>query len=182
MERLWMFSVLTGQITDVHWPDSDVSFTASDGTTYMEAVSLYSEDCDGHRGKDVFPFGLLDKDTNDFRVHTGIKGNLPNGGNELTNREALAAFDPRINALPYIYDTFKWEHCVEDGYDLDDAWETGGMGEAGKSVGGGDSGELPRGRATAGGRTIFDKDAPRVPMYGSLQKKLADLKARQMQS
>ncbi|CAN0535641.1 unnamed protein product, partial [Scytosiphon promiscuus] len=38
-----------------------------------------------------------------------------------TNSQALLAFDPRINALPYVYDTFKWAHCKEDGFDLNDA-------------------------------------------------------------
>ena len=121
-----MFSVLSGSVTDFSWPDNDVTYTASDGTTYTESISLYSEECGGHRGKDVFPFGLLEADVNDFTVQTGIKGNVPGGGNVFTNREVLAAFDPRINALPYVYDTFKWTHCEADGFNMDDAWAVGG--------------------------------------------------------
>ena len=62
MERLWMFSVLTGRITDFKWADSDIEITDSDGTTYTESISLYTDSCVGHRGSDVFPFGLLSSD------------------------------------------------------------------------------------------------------------------------
>lgn len=42
----------------------------------------------------------------------------------MTNRDILAALDIRTeNVLPYVYDTFKWDHCLELGYDFDDAWE-----------------------------------------------------------
>lgn len=63
MERLFMFSVLTGQITDVSWPDSD-------STSSSEVVSRYGDTCNGHSGSDVFPFGLLDTDTDGFEVCT----------------------------------------------------------------------------------------------------------------
>lgn len=42
----------------------------------------------------------------------------------LTNREVLAALDASVNMLPYVYDTFKWDHCLEAGVDFDDAWDT----------------------------------------------------------
>ncbi|CAN0199601.1 unnamed protein product, partial [Hapterophycus canaliculatus] len=116
MERLWMYTVLTGKIKDYSWPDSDVTITKPDGTLVSESISLYGDTCEGHRGSDVFPFGLLDTDTDDFE--TGIKG--VGSGNTLTNRELLAAFDPRINSLSYVYDTFKWTHCAEGGLDFDD--------------------------------------------------------------
>ncbi|CAN0192203.1 unnamed protein product [Ectocarpus sp. 13 AM-2016] len=44
-------------------------------------------------------------------------------GNTLTNREALAIMDGRFNMLPYVYDNFKWEHCLDSGIDFDDAWD-----------------------------------------------------------
>ncbi|CAN0329747.1 unnamed protein product, partial [Hapterophycus canaliculatus] len=109
VERLWMYTVLTGQMKDYSWPDSDVTITKRDGTTVSEAISLFGDTCLGHRGSDVFPFGLLDNDSNGFEVIT-----------TLTNRELLAEFDPRVNSLPYVYDTFKWEHCSDDGFDFDD--------------------------------------------------------------
>eukprot|EP00903_Cladosiphon_okamuranus_P016180 g14931.t1 len=123
MERLWMYSVLTGHVTDFTWPDENLSYTDEDGDTVTETVSLYGEDCTGHRGSDVFPFGLLDADEDGFEVKTGIRGNNE-FGNTLSNREALQAFDPRSNSLPYVYDTFKWTHCAADGVDFDAAWET----------------------------------------------------------
>lgn len=30
-----------------------------------------------------------------------------------------------LNMLPYVYDTFKWDHCLEVGVDFDDAWDSG---------------------------------------------------------
>ncbi len=32
--------------------------------------------------------------------------------------------------LPYVYDTFKWPHCLEAGVDFDDAWGTAYSGTA----------------------------------------------------
>ena len=57
------------------------------------------------------------------QVKTGIRGNLAHG-NKLTNREILAAMDVTENMLPYVYDTFKWDHCLEAGYDFDEAYVT----------------------------------------------------------
>lgn len=118
-----MYAVLTGRVTDFTWPDENISYTDEDGSEVSETVSLYGEDCTGHRGSDVFPFGLLDADEDGFTIKTGIRGNNELG-NTLTNREALQAFDPRSNSLPYIYDNFKWTHCADDGVDFDEAWET----------------------------------------------------------
>lgn len=42
----------------------------------------------------------------------------------LTNREVLAALDANINMLPYVYDTFKWDHCLSAGVNFDDAWDS----------------------------------------------------------
>lgn len=56
-----MFSVLTGQVTDMSWPDT--SAASSD-----EELSVYGYTCDGHGGDDVFPFGLLDDDPDGFKV------------------------------------------------------------------------------------------------------------------
>ncbi|CAN0387437.1 unnamed protein product [Pylaiella littoralis] len=124
MERLWMFSILTGHITDFTWPDDNLSYTDKDGSTVSETLSLYGEDCTGHRGSDIFPFGLLDTDIDGFTVKTGVRGNLETG-NILTNRELLQAFDARSNSLPYVYDNFKWTHCEADGVSFDKAWESG---------------------------------------------------------
>lgn len=70
MERLWMYTVLTGKMKDYSWPDSDVTITKPDGTEVTESTSLYGDTCTGHRGSDVFPFGLLETDTDGFEVRT----------------------------------------------------------------------------------------------------------------
>ncbi|CAM9241469.1 unnamed protein product [Ectocarpus sp. 12 AP-2014] len=122
MERLFMFSSLTGQVTDFHWPDSEFSHTDSNGNTVVERISDYDDTCKGHGGGDVFPFGLLDNDESTLKINTGMKGDEEDG-NTLTNREALAAIDARFNNLPYVYDNFKWNHCTDYGIDFDDAWD-----------------------------------------------------------
>lgn len=61
MERLFMFTVLTGQITDMTWPNNDATSTS-------EKLSNYGDTCVGHGGSDVFPFGILDTDVDGFEV------------------------------------------------------------------------------------------------------------------
>ncbi len=56
-----MFSMLTGQTHDLTWPDSDDSSTNT-------MISRYGLECNGHGGSDVFPYGLLDTDTDGFEV------------------------------------------------------------------------------------------------------------------
>ena len=153
MERLWQFAVATGQVTEFRWPDNDRQTTLPDGSTYTEYVSKYYENCDGHRGSDIFPYGLLDQDVNGFEVKTGIKSNPPTGNN-LSNREVLDALDPRSNSMAYVYDTFKWDHCVSEGYDFDDAW--------------GETPPSPR-------KTFFARDSSLPAVYMSFQRKMAEL-------
>lgn len=75
-------------------------------------------ECTGHSGSNVFPFDLLEYDTNGFQIRTGLK-NMPSGGNTLTNRELLKRLDPHHDSMTYIYDTFQWPHCEDDGFDFD---------------------------------------------------------------
>lgn len=139
MERLWMFKQLAGTMTDMTWLDGDGAVTLAEGSAQFEHVSLYSDDCVGHRGSDVYPFGLLNGTAND-QVRTGLidvkrwqeitdegaetsSVRRSSGGNTLTNRELLRAFDPHENSLTYIYDTFRWDHCSALGFDFNDARE-----------------------------------------------------------
>ncbi|CAN0439070.1 unnamed protein product [Ectocarpus fasciculatus] len=123
MERLFMFARLTGNTHDMDWPDPGSSSS-------NEMLSHYGDDCVGHRGSDVFPFDLLAADDDGFEIKTGIMGN-PEIGNSLTNREVLEAMDARVNRLSYVYDTFKWDHCLSSGYDFDTAWDFSSTTNAG---------------------------------------------------
>lgn len=115
-ERLWQFSVLTGKVTDLTWPDHDYLASFSE-------LSVFVDTCEGHRRSDVFPFGLIDEDVTNRNIRTQVTGQ-ERGGNTLTNRELLNAFDPRHSGMtPYIYDNFKWDHCAADGYNFDDIWD-----------------------------------------------------------
>lgn len=160
-----MFSVLTGHVTDFTWPDENISYTDENGDSVSEMISLYGEDCTGHRGSDVFPFGLLDTDTDGFTVKTGIRGN-DETGNTLTNRELLQAFDPRSNSLPYVYDNFKWTHCEADGVSFDQAWE------AAKS----------KPMAAKKSRPSVKEGEPMTPRYSGLSKIQETAKARRAQN
>lgn len=78
MERLFMFSVLTGHTTDMTWPDSGDS-----ATDIM--VSRYGDTCNGHGGSDVFPFGLLDTDTDGWSVRKKRRAALGSSPQENRN-------------------------------------------------------------------------------------------------
>lgn len=163
MERVWMFTVLTGQITDFTWVDSSFTYEDSNGSTVLEDISLYGDSCTGHGGSDVFPYGMLEGETDDFTIKTGIRGNEEHG-NRLTNREVLSALDPNFNSLPYVYDTFEWAHCAVDGFDFDDAW------------GGGSAQVNTNNKPTK--RPAFEEGASRPPMYSSIMKLMAESKAK----
>lgn len=103
------------------WRDHDVD---------DKTVSVYSDSCIGHRGSDVFPFGLLNN-LSSITIRSGIHYPWDSGnGNRsersgLSNREVLEALDPRINTLPYVYDNFEWPHCEEEGLNFDDTYFSG---------------------------------------------------------
>lgn len=84
------------------------------------------------------------------QIKTGVKS--AGSGNILTNRELLQAFDPRRNDLPYVYDTFKWEHCSVDGFDFDDAWSS------------------KKANTSEDRRTQFEHGVKRLPMFNIFKK------------
>ena len=149
---MYQFSVMTGTLTDFRWWDEDVTITRPDGTTFTDYLSSYYEECDGHHGSHIFPYGLLGSDIDGFKVKTGIRG-YPATGNSLTNREVLATFDPRSNSLNHVYDTFKWDHCMSQGYDFDDAW--------------GETPLSPR-------KKFYERDEPLSPAYMSFKRMMAE--------
>ena len=165
MERLWMFKRLTGTMTDLTWPDADTYVLDEEaGTTSLEVLSLYGEDCAGHRGSDVFPFGLaVDDGDPGFMARTGIKGDEVSG-NSLTNREILQALDPRVNKLSYIYDTFEWSHCDMDGIHMSDTWAVGAA-EARKAAA-----EKPTKK-----RPTFKEGEIRYPLFDNFKLKAKEL-------
>lgn len=123
MERLWLFKTLTGTMADLTWVGAEGAEAGE------QMVSIYSQDCVGHRGDDVYPFDLMNGTANEIvrtglvdtgaAAEIGVRGPI---GNTLTNRDLLKEFDPRQNSLKYIYDTFRWDHCWQSGFNFDDAW------------------------------------------------------------
>lgn len=142
-----MFKRLTGTMTDLTWPDEDTTYVNDEGETVVESLSLYSEECNGHRGKDVFPFNLASDDgSSDFKARTQIRGDT-DAGNTINNRDILQLMDPRLNTFNYIYDNFDWKHCAEDGYNFNDVWGTNKM------------------EAVRGERPTFKHDEKRYPRF-----------------
>ncbi|CAM9834525.1 unnamed protein product [Ascophyllum nodosum] len=163
MERLYMFKRLTGTMTDLTWPDSDITVVDPEtGETTSEILSLSGE-CKGHGGSDIFPFGFaMDAGDPGFKTRTAIKGE-EEGGNSLTNREVLLVLDPRMNSLSYIYDTFEWPHCMQDGLDFNDAWPADGTKVSKRALKEGVE------------RPTFKDGELRYPMYSAFRKKSAEI-------
>lgn len=64
-----MFKRLSGTLTNLTWPDNDVDFMTKKGEEVSWILSQWNEDCSGHRGSDVYPFGLMaDEIDKDFKV------------------------------------------------------------------------------------------------------------------
>lgn len=58
--------------------------------------------CSGHNEQDLLPFSLL---MHGETVH-------------MTNKELYDLIHPYNEDLPYMYDTYEWKHCVEQGVNL----------------------------------------------------------------
>ena len=165
-----MFKRLTGTMTDLTWPDSDTTVVDPEtGETTSEILSLSGE-CKGHAGSDVFPFGYaMDAGDPGFKTRTAIKGE-EEGGNSLTNREVLLALDPRVNSLSYIYDTFEWPHCMQDGLDFNDAWPADGTTVSKRALKEGVK------------RPTFKDGELRYPMYSAFREKSAEIVKKNLPS
>lgn len=61
--------------------------------------------CEGHHGYDILPYEIQVKNSD-----SGIFEY-----NQLSNAELLAAANPSLGMMPYIYDNFEWKHCSELG-------------------------------------------------------------------
>lgn len=123
-----------------------------------------------------------------YQVYTGIRGGGDTdtgGGNTLTNREVLLNLDPRRNSLPYIYDTFAWEHCEADGYHFDDAWPAASSAggnkstqDIGDSVSNEEGLDLDRPNQSQsrtasgknGARVVFRQGASRYPQFSAMKR------------
>lgn len=68
--------------------------TRPDGSQTTLYTSTYYEGCAGHRGSDIFAYGLLDSNVDGFKARTQIRSHS-DGGNTLTNQEVMAALGPR---------------------------------------------------------------------------------------
>ena len=89
LERLYHWKVLHYGFDDRAFPDD-------------ETASVYGGACAGHRSFD--------------EVHMDVDTLLSEGLEKtVTNAQLLEAFDPKSNALPFVYDAFRWDHCEARG-------------------------------------------------------------------
>lgn len=63
----------------------------------------------------MFPYTILADEMTPLFTFWG-----ETGPNTINNRDMVHLFDPRVNALSYIYDNFEWTHCAESGWDFND--------------------------------------------------------------
>lgn len=99
MERLYMYKKLTNTFINDTWPEHDTSIASS---------------CYGHSKHDVIPFQFSIKTSDDTNYTQKF----------YTNHEVLEMASPENPTLPYVYDTFEWNHCKDAGYDFDDLINT----------------------------------------------------------
>ena len=99
------------------WPDDPVEdaddYKCDKSSCYEDGVKdSYEDCCYGHFKNDQlldFTVYLGDTDTDNVSQYTGD-----------TNFYVLEATDPRLSgySMPYIYDQFAWDHCIDEGYDI----------------------------------------------------------------
>lgn len=88
---------------------------------------LNTRQCTGHRGSDVFPYGIVE---DLMTPHFTFFGET--GANTYSNRELVHFFDPTVDALNYIYDSFEWPHCAAQGFDFNELFADSSDEERGR--------------------------------------------------
>ncbi|CAM9591227.1 unnamed protein product [Choristocarpus tenellus] len=89
----------------LHNADAGDDGMVCDWSNVVNATDLptcHKATCGGHNEDDVLP----------FKVKIGQKKV------KLTNAQWYAAIHPYNSELPYMYDSFEWKHCEEQGYKL----------------------------------------------------------------
>lgn len=107
LDRTLHAKYLMGGFKDTTWPtDAEKDYVCDKANCYEDGVrDYYAQCCYGHYENDQ----LLDFVTGD-----------KNAGFGLTNKEVLLMSDPRSDnyGMSYIYEHFKWDHCLDDFDDL----------------------------------------------------------------
>jgi len=160
LERLLQAKFMTGGFFDESWPASTgQGFVCNKAQCYSPETGtkdFHADCCYGHYENDQ----MFDAVSGSRDVKVGP-----------TNREVLDATDPRKStySMPYIYDSFRWPHCVDQGLDFDALLEqmaaayqnyassggtaigNTGRGGRGGGGGGGKGGATDTGTGTGGG-------------------------------
>ena len=84
-ERYLHYAVLRGWLADLSWPISE------DAAVFSSNVHPFTTKCHGHYAHDALSFGMID-------------------GFNFTNAEYMDYVGTTAN-LPYVYDSFQWDHC-----------------------------------------------------------------------
>jgi len=100
VERLYQWKLLSGGFEDSSWPDEEGNYNSP---IYFGS----SQRCAGHNPMDRLPWSIIldGKDT----------------PTNYLNMEMMSFIDASGDyQLPYVYDNFEWNHCVEQGYNFDE--------------------------------------------------------------
>jgi len=105
VERLAMWRLIRAGFTDWDWPEDPTENYR--GNILLSAEKAGDMSCEGHGPNDVMIWKL----------------NLDDGDNikkQYTTFEFLQRSDPTAGyQLPYVYDVFEWDHCMEEVFDFD---------------------------------------------------------------
>lgn len=107
IERLFHFKLLSGGFADEEWRTNPEKQTVCEKAICYNAtygsMDYWDHCCYGHYEHDQ----MLDFESGDRNKHIGM-----------SNAELLKAGDPRSldYSLPYIYDKFEWDHCVDQDF------------------------------------------------------------------
>ena len=106
LERLWQWRKLANQLTDERWLDPSTELGGEEKTVFCKTAQ---SECKGHHADDLMPFGTALVQDHEYSV-------LAAG--TLTLGELYKMMDPNKDALPYVYDSFEWDHCTSIGFDF----------------------------------------------------------------
>ena len=119
LERLWQWRKLKNPFKDELWRNPAGN---------NMSVYCVNDNCKGHHGDDLVAFSvpMIDQISNEYLVRD--LGSLTLG-------ELYTLMDPSKDegmALPFVYDSFDWDHCMDAGFDMarapvgdwNDGWST----------------------------------------------------------
>ena len=103
IERLWVWRRILG-MDDEAWPTNSSS----------SVNGLETGRCWGHDATDAVYWKHLTGEESDVVMSKGQSEEAAT--RPYTNLELYDLMDPQTGSAPFVYDSFRWTHCAEEGY------------------------------------------------------------------